>query len=565
MFLRRSLVSILLMTAACSGSTGSSGSSGATTTTSGATTSGASSGNSTASGSTTSSTATTGTSGASTGSSTGSVSSSSGSTGGTPITGDAVATYVPLDGGYVEGDAGWINRNNDLSQLSIAGMVVLADAGYQSLDGVGASDGTFTIDGVPQGASYLVFLNDYTGVLTSARVLDLGYVVGGRPDDEQLAYGQGLSVAVNVTGIQPIDVSQELVEAIAPNDAFYNFDFQYPFAPADGGLASALVGSADWSTLNEYSNPVGVDPTHGDALYISQLVTVDAGDNGALSLRSLVGFADLTGASIGASGTNTLSGALAPVVGATPFSAILPREMPGASDLPTGSGPWYGGMNLSAFPGDVAFGQYSWSADLLYVYNTDFSSSSPWTAAANYANPYPPSWPVVATASLVSYLKLTVDSRTGGALYVRPQYQYVDLLSSFPSTLTPAISPPRDVLVNGRPSNVAQTGIGKTPVITWYAPSLGTATYYSVAVHQVDYDATAQRVSDYQVGSFIVPAPTTQLTLPDGILDNSGATSSSRFYLVVLADNNVGFSSSAPFRSVLPEESASTVTNLLAP
>ena len=553
---RIAVIAVASFAFACSGNGGSSS---ASTASDGS--SGSSATTSTGSTGTTTSTTTTG------GGSTSASGSTGGSSTGSDVTLSWVNTYVPLDGGLVEGDAGWVQVPMDLTAFTAHALVLLVDGGYLAINGTTSADGTGIVHNVPDDVPCFIGAG-LTGVITNAHHLDLGTAVMGRPDAEQLpSDGGGPVVTIDLQGLQPIDLPSQYVELVAPNDDFFNFYMQYWLGSADGGDPTGgteLAGQVPWSELNEASNPVGVDPARGDTLFAMQLATVDAGDNGQTTLMPLVGFADLTGVSIGAAGANTVSGTLASVAGATPYSVTLPRQPAGAADLGNGATFSYADVNVSALPGPSIFGDYAYTADILYA-NSTVAGSTPWTVNTTFANPYPPSWSVVSALTLYYSQPMQVNPGPGGTYTAQPEFTYWDTVDHLPATWTPALSPVRNIRINGQASNAPFTGVGLNPVISWDPPTVGQPDYYEVVVNQLEYDASSQQVLSYFYSGTYLPPSATQFTILPGVLSNATVTPSSRFFVTIIAAKQPGFSLEAPLQGAFPWESVQSDSNLFAP
>jgi hypothetical protein len=77
--------------------------------------------------------------------------------------------------------------------------------------------------------------------------------------------------------------------------------------------------------------------------------------------------------------------------------------------------------------------------------------------------------------------------------------------------IEPAISPVRNVRVNGETADAPRTGIGRVPTISWEAPATGVATSYAVKVQAVTRSGQGYRLAT--VGTFRTRS--TSLSLPE--------------------------------------------------
>jgi hypothetical protein len=131
------------------------------------------------------------------------------------------------------------------------------------------------------------------------------------------------------------------------------------------------------------------------------------------------------------------------------------------------------------------------------------------------------------------------------------QIQRVEALA--PSmTITPRVTPPRAPKIDGADAFQSQSAVGGTPLVSWTAPSTGTATGYGVFVFELSRVGTASRF-DVLAGIF---TRSTSVRLPPGVLQPGRAYFIQvRAYVLPSANLEVG-----PFRHGLPAANADVLT-----
>jgi hypothetical protein len=460
-------------------------------------------------------------------------------------------------------DGGAVSTQVNIQASGVFALVPQGDGGYANFADTSTNPSSVEIDGVPLGTDYLfeegTSLNE-----TTERTLDLGSAFAGRPDATQVSNFD--NVNVNLTNLLPISSFSQSIETFAFNDGVGNFDIQNYLITLDGGFVSlgdtALQGFIDWSTFNELgSTGFTVDPTKGDTLFVGELSSFDGGDNGATIDQPLARFIDLTGATIDTSGNSSLSGALVDVPRTIPLSISIPRSVSTDTDFTSGVTYQSSYVDLGVLPEVDVYGFYAGFPDLIIETSSVTGSQQPYAVDTTYGNPYPVEWPVFGLVHVGYTESLVVDPGVGGTYQPLLGYERDDLAAALPAIYTPALSPVRNIMVNGQSAGTDLTGVTTTPTISWTAPAQGTPTAYYVILTSLIYDPNSQFVTA-QTALFTTLLPTTtSFTVPPGVLDNQ-----SKWYFLVEAVSlpNTDLTK-APFRLSLPAEYAINATHLISP
>ena len=176
-------------------------------------------------------------------------------------------------------------------------------------------------------------------------------------------------------------------------------------------------------------------------------------------------------------------------------------------------------------------------------------------AAFVYGNPFPSSVPLALEVRAVFSVSMQAAGATPGAVYGQVGFDLP--LSTLSGPLVPRISPPRNVQVNGMSATVPVSGVGMSPVITWQAPTLGTADRYVVQIYRLENQGGMTRFAP--VGG--VRTKGTRVVLPPGLL-----TAGAGHALVISASMNGGIDVEArPFSSSGAEALADAVVGPITP
>jgi cysteine-rich repeat protein len=197
---------------------------------------------------------------------------------------------------HVLSDGSTVVDNKDLSRLTFSALIPSGNTFTATTPGPGNADGTFRIDGVPEGKSYYleVIDNDAGGLAsyfyTDQRSLDLSYRVWGRPG---AAVPDATNMMLNLTGMTPWQANDIVV--VNSFNVGNEYDLTDPTTlPAAG--ATALTQTFDWrgaygDVAQQFYNvldqqPRLIDgPGHMDDVTVSHLTTTETSDNGGIAVQ----------------------------------------------------------------------------------------------------------------------------------------------------------------------------------------------------------------------------------------------------------------------------------------
>jgi hypothetical protein len=183
-------------------------------------------------------------------------------------------------------------------------------------------------------------------------------------------------------------------------------------------------------------------------------------------------------------------------------------------------------------------------ADLVSLLD-DTIASTDLTLALSYGNPFPASYGVIGSLSIVYVVPGTAQLQ-GSISLLAP----VSQLAQGP--VVPPLSPPRDVTIGGKAANVPLSSVGQNPVIAWTAPAHGTPDTYKVQIYSLDAAGTELSVTWIQTAETSVP-------VPPGVLQ--GGT---QYALVITADSQHK-DVTAPSRYSIPGATADALTATFTP
>jgi hypothetical protein len=124
------------------------------------------------------------------------------------------------------------------------------------------------------------------------------------------------------------------------------------------------------------------------------------------------------------------------------------------------------------------------------------------------------------------------------------------------TTFAPALTPPREIKINGQAATADLTGVGTNPTVSWTAPSKGNAVSYTVTVRKLDpMGGPTQTISNVRTRE-------TSVILPPGMLENG-----SHYFLRVRAIDRTP-DPQAPYQYPGPSagvSSAEALTSMISP
>jgi hypothetical protein len=364
------------------------------------------------------------------------------------------------------------------------------------------------------------------------------------------------NVTFSITGLSSWDANASL-QIVSPNVGMTmsGLEDELSIHPS----ATAIDGQ----TLN-WKNALAplIDATKGDTTLVTQLVGMKAGTRPYSAIAragTARGFSMIDGQPA------TLTATLAPVAQdrsltlswkGSQFAALTSQMGPGARPGAAAT------VGIAALPDAIArtnnlFATYYTGLPSLVVFPplpaTDFDQ------AVTYGNPFTSMgkpWSELVTVIYAGSVPIPTESGIG-SLPARLVTAVPASSLSGSDALAPSISPVRTVRVNGASLDSPRTGVGVSPVITWEAPSIGTATDFVVHVHAVN--ASSEGVSVKTVATLYTKSPSLQI--PASVI-----SAGSSYVLTITAVSAPGTDLSArPFVASLPYASADHVTAQLTP
>ncbi len=435
----------------------------------------------------------------------------------------------------------------DLSAVSIDAWVQGADGQFTLYPGQGFADGTFSVPGVPEGATYTLRVgNELPWFTGTERRLDLSEYRVGRVD--QRTPEQSTPLVFDVDGLHPWQ-SGDLLQLISANAGMVVIDMHdwlTPSTPVDG---DTRLSSASFELAGSSENRL-VDASRGDTAVLTHLSRPTAGPYRALTqVFTPAPFTTVEGQSTFLSGqftdvpqTESLTYEFHDADFAQFRADMHPRAEPTPGRAPV--------LVVSAMPTGYAHGFFSSIPDLLEAELQEGTPSEP----LRYGSPFPAAWRPVAT---VSY-PLSVNYSLDGA---RPTRQsgsatHTDLLRRVVGRpIAPLLTPARELRVDGAPATDDRGLMSLTPELSWSAPAVGRPSGYEVWVREL-YVLGTRTVAGLPVR---LRTAQSRVTVPPGVL------ASGRAYYVTVRALRQGSVDQArqPLRTDFPAASATAFSGIL--
>ncbi len=440
--------------------------------------------------------------------------------GGLSVTGVRNVTYIQADG-----SSQW--SPVDLTTFSIGAWVQSPTGpGYEYRAGTGKADGTFVIPNVDT-LPFLLKVGTSSYYWANSRTLDISYAVLGRPGVEQETPGTQLSLAIN--GISPWKSTDDLqLHSTGVGLAYYTATCGTPYGlPADGSLE--FTGTYDYvaSMRNCGNVPARFESSQGDSVLVSQLVSridLGAGIPTGVEVQELRRTARITPVtSPGPDGTNTilLQGTMVSLptrpqginIRASQYENLALQSTPGATlyqDI----------MYISTLPRFSEFGQYAGIPDLAFAINTQ-PGQGDLSLTFEYGNPYPSHWQRMVTTQSTARVQFAAELPDGSLArpsgYMATASTQTMLVDGSRPVLAPRVSAAQELRINGFTTSptASKLSVGPTPLVSWKAPSMGTAHRYQLRLYELVVSPTGG-TTRLQVAHFTTTQ--TQLQLPPGVL-----------------------------------------------
>lgn len=430
------------------------------------------------------------------------------------------------------------------SEYEVAALVAMPDGTTKEIQGEISNDGTFRIPAVPELPYDLRFIEFYgTGalpprfIMDAPRNVDLGRIYAGRPDAAEATIDP-TEIVLTATGLEPW----------ADGDDLEIFSLG---AGAAGSLVptNLMFPEAAATALNKYSvdtyalvSPKLVDGSAGDHAVTTQLSThsdFTATYRSVKKVFAMPSFTQTDGGSVNVSGAfmDVPEKQLDIAFNEDAFLALAPNvhalaEYSGR-DVRVVAEP--GGARATSSPTPTLLALKSGQKQAL---------PSPFV----YGNPFGETYAEVISAGYVYSMTHTTTEGIPkqGAVAIGVSGTAADLANP----VAPLLSPPLDIRINGQPTTDTLTGVGKTPTISWSAPSIGAPAVYIVALRRLDPGGATTKT----MALFSTKA--TEMRMPEGLIDFGYS-----YYVRISVRSE--FDPAVPFRSGTKTAYASALTGVI--
>lgn len=346
------------------------------------------------------------------------------------------------------------------------------------------------------------------------------------------------------------------LQIVSPNVGVSIHELEVHFDYPAPGATRVSRQTMDWTSA---AVPL-VDSKQGDTTWVAQMASAPTASGSYYSVLARAGVA--AGFTVTDGGAATLNATLAPVARdktldlhwkGTEYAALAAQAGPDARPAaapalsirsipePLARNNNFYNRYYMYLPSLVDFGPIRGTADLdqTIQYGNPFSTKHmKWTDFVTMVYAMPVAVPGVGATHALVVQASPVDALAGGVL-------------------APAISPVRNVQINGQPATAPRAAVGLSPAITWDAPAIGTVTGYTVTVQAIARRGAGWTIS--AAGTFHTRSPS--ITLPEAAMK-----SVSSYVLTITAISAQDRDLTAkPFLGSLPYASADYVTAQITP
>ncbi len=366
------------------------------------------------------------------------------------------------------------------------------------------ADSSFTLTNVPSGPYFLKL--GTTWFKTSERRVSLDYESLGRVDGAMA--GTGTTLTVSTTGMQPWDDLTQFMSLYSSNSGIAMEAFSLYTSNAPIGGESAFDWRIPYDLYSTQLFTPMIDSTKGDTVTITQMESNSAGE-----YRTIGAGTGSSVAMVSAQANTTTVALMSPPSSSTPLDISVPSFSMYSADFTPGTTPT---LNIEFTTGPKPVHERG-SDGLAFVWGSYPQAGSTATPPnpLSYPNPFPASW---GTTVLIQYGG-SVSRLMSGASEARRYFSGITTtlpIQALASPVGAAISPPKDVQLNGMPFSMMQNAVTRTPTLTWAAPTLGTVSRYLVRVEQLQL--SSGRTTSRVAGTFYLLPTDTSFTLPTNVL-----------------------------------------------
>ena len=378
-------------------------------------------------------------------------------------------------------------------------------------------------------------------IVTAERDIDLTFYQLGR------ANPQYPSSTTNVT------MQLSGLDAWATGDDLELFSLD-----AGSTLYSPQVGASNPPAPNATStnftfdwNAQGAALPQGDMTFITQFETRS---DGGLMYQTIGRFTQ-TMVSVSNGGSSTITASMGSVLGAPAALAVdidADSFAAAAADMMPGGTSTGVDLYVQAKPGGLAipFSGNTGLPDVMALHTTSNVQGT-----ANVSNPFPSGWELYELVLGGQAYKVTAP---GASMPITLHtYLEVDRATTETGTIKPTLGPVRSVKVNNADAFQQRINVGKTPLVTWSPPSLGSASGgYQVDVMQLGVSNGQTTVKTVA----ILETKSTSVRVPPGTLVTGSA-----YIFKVFAFANDRDIETKPFQTVVPFAGSAVLTATVLP
>lgn len=346
------------------------------------------------------------------------------------------------------------------------------------------------------------------------------------------------------------------LQLVSPNLGLAIHDFQIHLAYPSHGVKEVSGQRMDWL----HAQAPLVDASQGDRTWIAQMSVTPLASGSHYIALTRAGVTDKF--SVSAEGHATkLAATLQPVPRdrtftlrwrGRAFAALVAEAGPHARQAATPA------LAIRTLPQALVENNNFYQRHYMYLPSVvDFGplrADADVTETIRYGNPFATSstkWREL--VSVVYSMPVVIPG--GGVTHAR--LVQATPIADAAGELAPAISPVRNVRIDGRPANVAQASTGRSPTVSWDAPRLGRPSTYAITIRPIARMGTGSTVMT--AGTFYTAS--TSITIPERALDGVNA-----YVLAVTAISANGRDlATTPFLASLPFASADYITAKITP
>jgi hypothetical protein len=416
-------------------------------------------------------------------------------------------------------DTGVEDRPADLSSVTIETYTELAQGGFARIPGTGAADGTFVVPAVPE-APFPLRLGS-TVFVHPARMLVLGSNTAGRPN-AKIDYS-GIAFSLDLDGLSPW-------QPLPQWDLF-----QLVVLSSNAGCEALLflnpppqVGSTSLQNVaaQAQASP-SVDAMQGDRASIAQFTSLP-NTGGGYYVAQLTRLFDIPSPELSFPSPNPIRGSMQPVVAdqQVTVNLDLPAFEAHFPELAPGAKPKYFTVAVSAYantlsPARTLYPRFGDAQRLPEVGWPLVGLGVPaGTAGAfplAFGNPFR-GWSTRVEAAYQTVASITIPDPEGGTANVPlPGFfqHFASLASLADVSITPMITPPGDIRIDGADAFAGAGHVSASPTFTWTAAtSLDPAFDGGTIVYELDVGP----VFDMTVPSFSFVTTEARVTVPPELL-----------------------------------------------